>query len=33
MTPNAHALTSLEAPGIAGMMMPRRAVLCCRMCA
>jgi hypothetical protein len=33
MTVNAHALTSHEDFGVAGMMMPRRAVSCCRMCA
>jgi len=28
-----HTLTSREASGDAGMMMPVRAVMCCRMCA
>ena len=33
MTDHSRTLTSLEAPGNAGMMMPVRAVACCRMCA
>jgi hypothetical protein len=33
MTDNAHALTSLEAIGDAGMMMAGGLVLRCRMCA
>ncbi|KQO96688.1 hypothetical protein ASF30_16425 [Leifsonia sp. Leaf264] len=32
MTKNAHPLTSLEAQRHAGMMMPGRARMCCRMC-
>jgi len=32
MTNNAHPLTSLEAQRHAGMMMPGRARMCCRMC-
>jgi len=32
MTDNAHALTSFEAPGNAGMMMAGSVVMCCRMC-
>ena len=31
MTSIARTLTSPEAHGVAGMMMPRRAVMCCRM--
>jgi hypothetical protein len=33
MTAFTHAQTSFEAFGDAGMMMPARAVMCCRMCA
>jgi len=33
MTIHAHALTSSEAFGTAGMMMPATAVMRCRMCA
>jgi hypothetical protein len=33
MTDHARALTSFEAFGNAGMMMPARAMSCCRMCA
>ncbi|KQX05317.1 hypothetical protein ASC59_14245 [Leifsonia sp. Root1293] len=32
MTNSAHPLTSLEAQRHAGMMMPGRAPMCCRMC-
>jgi len=33
MTDHSRTLTSLEALGNAGMMLPVRAVACCRMCA
>jgi hypothetical protein len=33
MTVRVRALTSFEARGTAGMMMPVRSVMCCRMCA
>ena len=33
MTDHSRTLTSFEAPGDAGMMMPVREVMCCRMCA